>query len=142
MGEAHLAITAKILWKQTAFKGNMDLWTGLSMHTPYSFSHNHGSGQWLYLQGNYYWGGPIFNLHDCGRKDNLHRTLHIDAHKKDRISCICVRIVYVNIWYLNSSRRLDHLFYLLVPKLTSYQESLPAKECSNKTLSLDQSNPT
>ena len=25
----------------------------------YSFSHNHGSGKWLYLKGNYCWRGPF-----------------------------------------------------------------------------------
>ncbi len=25
----------------------------------YSFSHNHGSGKWPYLKGNYYWGDPF-----------------------------------------------------------------------------------
>jgi len=32
----------------------------------YSFSHNHGSGKWLYLKGNYHW--TIFDFHDYGRK--------------------------------------------------------------------------
>ena len=26
----------------------------------YSFPHNHGSGKWLYLKGNYYWRDPVF----------------------------------------------------------------------------------
>ena len=26
----------------------------------YSFSHNHGSGKWLYLKVNYYWRDPFF----------------------------------------------------------------------------------
>ena len=25
----------------------------------YSFSHNHGSGKWLYLKGSYYWRDPF-----------------------------------------------------------------------------------
>ena len=33
-----------------------------------SSSHNHGSGKWLYLKGNYYWRGPFFDFHDDGRK--------------------------------------------------------------------------
>ncbi len=27
--------------------------------TFYSVSHNHGSGKWLYLKGNYYWRDPL-----------------------------------------------------------------------------------
>ena len=35
----------------------------------YSFSHNHGSGKWLYLKGIYYWRYTHFSLnHDYGRK--------------------------------------------------------------------------
>ena len=29
------------------------------INTNYSFSHNHGSGKWLYLKGNYYWRDPF-----------------------------------------------------------------------------------
>ena len=29
-----------------------------SIRRLYSFSHNHGSGKWLYLKGNYYWSDP------------------------------------------------------------------------------------
>ena len=36
--------------------------------TAYSFSHNHESGKWLYLKGNYYWRDPFFDFHDYGRK--------------------------------------------------------------------------
>ena len=43
--------------------GNCDMqlilaiWNNISPN--YSFSHNHGSGKWLYLKGNYYWRDPF-----------------------------------------------------------------------------------
>lgn len=36
----------------------------------YSFSHNHGCGNWPYLKGNCHYIGWIFHFHVCGRKGN------------------------------------------------------------------------
>ncbi len=37
----------------------------------YSFSHNHGSGKWLYLKGNYYWRDPFLTSMIMGGSVNI-----------------------------------------------------------------------
>ena len=55
------------------------------------FSHNHGSGNWLYLKGNNYWRDPFFTSMTMGGKvcrrvnfasfshvENLCSSYHVD----------------------------------------------------------------
>ena len=37
-------------------------------HVGYPFSHNHGSGKWLFLKGNYYWRDPFSTSMTMGER--------------------------------------------------------------------------
>ena len=41
----------------------------------YSFSHNHGSGKWLYLKDSYYWRDPFFTFRIMGVRVNLQKPV-------------------------------------------------------------------